>query len=96
MQAKLHYIFFQQLILCRWLSSCMAISGALSLAGTALDFCAARSPDDAALIFCSVCSLADAALVLCSVCSPHVYGPQPDSIPLFAGAKTTIQSRANT
>jgi hypothetical protein len=74
----------------------MAISGALSLAGTALDFCAARSPDDAALIFYSVCSLADAALVFCSVCSPHAYGPQPDSIPLFADAKTTIQSRSNT
>ena len=61
----------------------MAISGALSLAGTALDFCAARSPDDAALIFCSVCSLAD------------VYGPQPDSLSLFSGAKPTIQSRAD-
>jgi len=46
------------------------------------------------LLLC--CSLADAALVFCSVCSPHVYGPQPDSIPLFAGAKTTIQSRADT
>ena len=57
-------ILFQQLILCRWLSSCTTISDALSLAGSgvALDFHAARLLAGITFVFRADRALATATL----------------------------------
>jgi len=65
-QVKYVNILFEQLILCRWLSSCMAILDALSPAGSgvAFEIRAARVFASATLAFCSACLFADLTLVL--------------------------------